>query len=291
MYRLIRFGITDLEYTNQVDTVGSGATPMSYVGLPEGGALDGYGSGSKQPGVVERSKRVRLNAPNAAALEAAYFGLMGLRGKRDKLYRRTVLGDIHWMYARLVELIADRSYEQARYQTIQDIELRFACQEATWRGSYRGSWVLDSGVYLDSGYDLDTGETRSMGASPDTFTISAGSSSDSGRAPVRSLSITVTNGAGATAITAMAIINQTTGDSLTFSGNLPAGKALNINAGTMQVRNDGVDAYASLTLAPAANMASWFTLVPGNNSMRVAYTGGTGGANPTISFDFYEAWV
>lgn len=283
MYRLIRFGLIDLEHYNQVDVIGSGATPYAYQTLPEGGALDQFGDQQKHPGAVERIKSLRLRGETEAELETLYFQLLALRGTRDRLYRRTATGDIHWQYARLVEVTAQRNFEQTRYRFIQDLEFRFVTQEAFWRGDLGGVWYLDSGEYLDSGLVYDSGETHTLDGSPKAITISIGT--DSGRGPTRALRIRVT--AGSAAITSITIA-RAGGESLTFGASIAAGDVLLIDTGTMQVTNDGVDAYDDLTLSPTADLASWFALEPGNNALTVTYAGG--GTGSTIDFTYYEAW-
>ena len=77
------------------------------------------------------------------------------------------------------------------------------------------------------------------------------------------------------------------GESLTFSGTVAANKTLVIDTGTMQVKNDGVDAYDDLAFTPTADLATWFSLLPGSNALTITYTGATGG---DIEFAYYEAW-
>lgn len=284
MYRLIRFGTLDLEHYNQVDAIGSGVTPVNYLPLPEGGALDNFGDMQKHPGAVERVKSLRLRGETEAALETLYFQLLALRGKRDRLYRRTVSGDIHWQYARLVELTAQRNYDQTKYRFIQDLDLRFVTQEATWRGDLGGVWFLDDGEYLDTGLAFDSGETYTLDGSPKAISIVIGA--DAGRLATRALQIRVT--AGSAPITSITIA-RAGGESLTFGASIAAGDELLIDTGTMQVTNDGVDAYDDLTLSPTADFASWFTLKPGSNPLTVTYVGG--GTGSTIEFTYYEAWA
>ncbi len=284
MYRLIRFGLIELEHYNQVDVIGSGAAPYAYQTLPEGGALDHFGNRQTHPGAVERTKSLRLRGDTEAALETLYFQLLALRGKRDRLYRRTASGDIHWQYARLVEVAAMRSFEQTKFRFIQDLDLRFVTQEAFWRGDLGGVWYLDSGEYLDTGLAFDSGETYTLDGSPKAITISIGT--DAGRAPTRALQMRVT--AGSAPITSITIA-RAGGESLTFGASIAAGDVLLIDTGSMQVTNDGVDAYDDLTLSPTADLASWFALAPGSNALTVTYTGG--GTGSTIAFQYYEAWA
>lgn len=285
MYRLIRFGLTSLEHYNQVDVIGSGATPISYYPLPDGGALDQFGSQQKHVGTVERMSSRRLRGATAAETEQLYFQLLALRGTRNRLYRETLSGDIHWQYARLIEVTAQRSYELTKFGNgiIQDIELRFVTQESHWRGDLGGAWYLDSGEYLDTGLAFDSGQTYSLNSSPKSITVTT--SNVDGRAPTRALQITVE--AGSSAITSITIA-RTGGESITFSGTIASGNALVINTGTMQVTNDGSDAYDDLVLSPTADLAAWFSLAAGNNNITVTFTGG--GTGSTIDFTYYEAW-
>lgn len=286
MYRLIRFGTTNLEYYNQVDTIGSGATPASYFNLPEGGAMDGFGADAKNPGMVERVKTMRLTASTEAALEDLFFGLMALRGKRDKLYRRTSQGAYQWQYARLAEVVASRDYQLTQYRWMQDVELHFTCQDAFWRGRNRKFWTLNSGIKLNSGYALNPLPVYALTSSPDTITVTVGAATDAGRAAVRILKINVL--AGASAMSAITIA-RTGGESLTYSGTIPSGGTLVIDTGTMQVGCTGVALpYDLLTFAPAADMAAWLTLQPGANPITVSYTGG--GSGKSIEFILNEAW-
>lgn len=285
MYRLTRFGIIDLQHYNQVDSIGSGSTPTAYQLLPEGGALDLYGSQQKHPGTVERSKSVRLTASTETALEILFFQLLALRGKRDRLYRETSTGDIHWQYARLVEVTAERSFEQTKFKRIQDISLRFVTQEAFWRGELGGIWYFDSGEYFDSGLSFDSEQTYSLTSSPTNIIVSIGQDTDAGRAPIRALRMMVT--AGSSAITSITIA-RTGGESLTFGASIASGDQLIIDTGTMQVTNNGVDEYDNLTISPTADMAAWFSLQPGDNPITVTFTGG--GTGSSIDFYYYEVW-
>ena len=286
MYRLVRFGTTNIEYSNQVEPVGSGPTPTAYYNMPDGGAVDSFGSARKSPGAFEIVKSTRLVGGSEADLEAKYFQLLALAGTRDKLYRRTSQGDIHWMYARLAEVAAQRSYEQARFRLIQDVDLRFIRQEAVWHGTWSGSWLLDSGIYLDTGYDLDSGDVISLDTNAKTFTIAVGSASDPGRAPARSMQIQVH--ANIFAITGLTIA-RTGGEAISYTGTIPSSGTLTIDTGSMQVQcTDDAGAYNHLVIAPTADLASWFTLLPGDNEITVTRTGGDPTAS--IQFMYYEAW-
>jgi len=285
MYRLTRFGLINLEHYNQVDVIGSGSTPTSYYPLPEGGALDNFGSQQKNVGTVERMISRRLCGATAAETEQLFLQFLALRGTRNRLYRETKAGRIHWQYARLVEVAAQRSYEQTKFGNgiMQDIDLRFVTQESHWRGSLGGTWYFDSGEYFDTGLSFDSGQSFDLVSSPAAIVVST--SEDIGRATIRALRINVE--AGSAAITSITI-SRTGGESLTFSGTIASGDVLIIDTGTMQVTNDGLDAYDDLTLSPTADLAAWFSLVAGDNDITITFTGG--GTGSTIDFSYYEVW-
>jgi hypothetical protein len=292
MYRLVKFGTQMLEYYNQVDDIGSGVTPSGYIPLPEGGALDIYGSARKYAGAVERSKSVRLAAATETALSSLYFALLKLVGTRNKLYRRVYDGSLHWQWARLVEMSAARDYEKTRYKLFQDVALRFVAQEATWRGKYEVAWVLDGGIYLDDGYYLDAPDwTFSLTAGVNNFTITVGAETDAGRAPVRAMQIRLTADGGS-AIDGMTLARyiaepEVELESMLFDAAIPSGETLLIDTGSMQVTLDGADAYADFAQDGINGGGAWFILTPGINNI-ACVLGGTGGAS--IQFTFYEAW-
>jgi len=285
MYRLIQFGTTTLEYYNQVDSVGSGETPAQYQALPEGGALDLFGSQQKHPGVVEYTKSLRLFAATPTALTNLYLGLLQLRGKRDLLYRKTVGSNLtHWKYARLVSVSAKRDYNLAKFRLFQDVDLRWEAQDVFWNGTAVG-WRFDTGYFFDAGLSFDTGNSQTLSSSPKTFTLTLGSASDAGRAPTRAIVMTINPG---NAPMSNITIARTGGESILFSGSLAVGEILVIDTGSMQVTKSGVDAYSSMIFSPTADLATWFTLLPGANGMTVTWTGGGTGAE--IDFVYAEAW-
>lgn len=293
MYRIIRFGTVDLAvyntHYNQVDNISSGVTPTAYQTLSEGGALDLYGSQQKHPSVVRRTKSLRLGVPSSETavsdLETLFFQLIELRGTRNRLYRQTASGDIHWQYARLIEVVAERTFETTKFKRIQDITLEFETQDTFWRGDLGGEWYLDSGEFLDAGLVFDSAQTYALASSPTNFAITIGASADVGRAPVRAVRIVFKAG---TANRSNITISRSGGESITFNSTVLANKQLVIDTGTMQVTNDGVDAYSNIVFSPTADLAVWFSLLKGTNNITVSFTGAGTGA--TIEFSYYESW-
>lgn len=285
MYRVTYFGLQSLEAYNQTDEIGSGETPVAYLQLANGGALDRYGNQQKHPGAVPRMISRRLQASSLATLNDLYFRLLALRGKRDQLWRSTASGELHWIYARLVNVSAKRDYQLTQFKYIQDLDLQFVTQEACWHGDYIGAWYLNSGKYLNRGLSLDSGNNYPLTSSPTALTVSLGIVTDAGRAPVRAIVIAIS--AGDAEMSAISL-ERTGGEVLIFNGTIAANTQLIINTGTLQVLNDGVDAYNDLEISPTADMAAWFTLLPGDNLISVAFTGG--GTGRQIDLAYYEAW-
>ncbi len=283
MYRLVRFAEINLEQYNQVDDVGSGQTPTHYIILPDGGAIDGFGALQKHPGVIERVKTMRLSVSTETALAQAYFRLLELRGRRERLYRRLPDNSEHWQLARLISVAAKRSYEMAKFKNIQDVELRFVSGEMIWHGNWAGTrWFLNDAKFLNDGLDFN-GAPIPLTEGLNNFVEIVGSD-DAGRAPVRALKIIVTAGS---AIISRVDIARAGGEIITYATDIQPGSSLIIDTGTFQVTLDGADAYnAAFQVTPVADLGSWFCLLPGENQIIVNLVGGSG----TFDLDYYEAW-
>jgi len=286
MYRLIKFADQSLEFFNQVDDIGSGDTPVAFSPLPEGGALDLFAGAQKHPSTVERVITRRIQAASEAELQTYFLKLIALRGRRDRLYRRMANGEVHWIWARLVAVNAKRDYQQTRFKRIQDIELRFVTQEATWHGDIRGSWYLNDGHYFNDGLFFNSGLIFPLTNSTTTFTISVGASDDAGRAPVLAMQIIVR--AGSADISSVSIYKTLGGETIFFNGSIQANSELRIDTGALRVLNDGDDAYNAAHIYYSPERFAWFSLWPGENQITVERTDGD--ANAEIEFLFYEAW-
>ncbi len=289
MYRLVKFGPISLNYYNQIDPIGSGETPVAFQTLPEGGALDSFGRMTKHPGAVERVKTVRVFGQTRSQLEERYFELLALRGRKDMLFRETVSGEYHHIMARMAEIDGSNDFSLSRFKLFQDLELRFVTQDAFWRGEHQGGWFLDSGIYLNTGLNLDNGNPITLTSSPTNLTVYNGANQAPGRAPVRAMQIVFKT--GTTGINAGTLsISRSGGETLEFDGAIAANKELLIDTGAMQVILDGADAYDDLDFAPTADKAVWFCLEPGANQITVEFTKSGAGTNPTIEFIYDEAW-
>ena len=237
------------------------------------------------PAAVMRKKSMVLSAASQVDLAALYMRLLGLAGKRGKLYRRVLDGVEHWQTARLVRVEAGRDYQDAAMQPpAMPVALTFVTNERTWHGNEHRIINLDGSHILDGSWSLITATPIAAGNT--VITLTHGDEGDAGRAPIRDVRITVT--AGSAPITALTI-TRTDGEVLTYTPTTGIAHILVIDTGTMQVINpDETDPYSKLGFTPDADMGVWFSLQPGDNVITVSITGG--GTGSTILFDFDEAW-
>ncbi|NMC84287.1 MAG: hypothetical protein GYA58_03275 [Anaerolineaceae bacterium] len=202
------------------------------------------------------------------------------------MYRRLYNGEEHWVYARLVEIAATRSYELSKFRFIQDVELRFVCQDGAWRGIYKGAWLLNSGIRLNTGYIIGSPNQVKLIGSPTLAIWKVGEADDPGRAPIRALVITIQAGG---ADISNVIIERDGGETLSYAGTIPAGGKLQVDCAVMQVTcTDVADAYNNLELGPSADLGAWFTLLPGDNRVTIRYNGCGNGASADAVY--YEVW-
>jgi hypothetical protein len=157
-----------------------------------------------------------------------------------------------WCYAKCVSLtIEDRATNPP---TGLPIAIEFFCREGVWY----------SGTENELTYSTTGAKTiTNAGDSP---------------AKVR---FQFYNAPGAATTTAITVTNSTTGDTWTFSGDVPADTLLVVDAIQQSCLNDGVSAYADL--AVGAGQIDWLTFAAGENSVTISITPNTG----TFQFGFY----
>lgn len=286
MYWLERFGTTELPTQQPDQYVGTGqASTAKFIPLPGGGVFDTLGSEQAvgQGGTISCKGAVSILDQSGAALISQVQALRALKGKRDKLYRRWDNGDMEWIYARLVEVNAQRSIRD-----LNSLEMMFTFQQISpvWNGNTHGSgWYLDSGEYFDTGlvFDEATGDIFALDSVPKSITISNG-----GNAPVRDMVIEVYNDmASGAAITQIdiAISGKT---AWRWTGSLPVGKVLTIDCGAFTVLNDTTDAYSGVSLESGHAIDCWIELEPGDNVLSVTRTGGDASASFTVRYN--DGW-
>jgi hypothetical protein len=162
----------------------------------------------------------------------------------------------------------------------------FALESATWSGIEHGpAWVLNSGVFLDTGRALNeaTGDLFNLvPASPDTIVIANG-----GNVAQTNVSVTVTVPAATTALTSIRF--QGGGTDITVAVTVAAGTALIIDSGGWSVTNAGSNAYSSLTINAGHTIDTLFRLEPGNTTYTITYVDGS--ASTTLLWTYNEAFA
>lgn len=281
--RLERFGAYEFGIYNPQDRLGGGVANAPLI-RTAAGAFDPLGTDTVRTGEYQIVKRMVFMESTAAALQTQLDAVRALRGKRDTLYMRLADESVRSAYGRCVQVVIDRNTDNWLHQPV---ELVFECLATEWVGAPHtaSGWVLDAGVDLDTGYELDeAGTAETMASSPHTMT---GVSND-GNQYVYDAVVTVT--AGGADITALTIENTTNGlTNISFTGTVAAGEVLVIDAGLMAVTNDGADAYASFAVNSGHKMGGWLRLDPGTNAVKCTFTGGS--TDSTISVAFRDGWA
>jgi hypothetical protein len=280
-YKLTKFGATDLPGYNASSDNSTGAIE-SLLTKVVGGYIDQRGTqqASQQPGIVSKTFLVDYD-PHT--IDETFRGLRALVGKRERLYREWRDGRVEWCHARMLPIRGDR---QPRHNLIE-ATIDFERISPVWYFDYHGDWLLDSGIYLDSGYNLDGGDiegTLSSGANNITCP-----NDGNGRnfAPI----ITITGGTG-TNISAIRFRGYdltdpsfTTNRDITWAGTMTDGDVLIVDCGKQSITFEGVADYDGLTVD---NKPYWFVIPAGGANLTINCTG-TIGSGTTYSVSYWEA--
>jgi hypothetical protein len=263
MYRLIKFGTTNLPIYDFSWDAGTPESVQALVRSVGGPAFDAYGTDDAPASMpyTLNYKCIAL-AATAAALRTTLDGLRVLRGKRLKLYRQAEDDDTeHWAWARLIQVSADNRVSDSK-MIWQALTLTFQVSTG-WNGADHSE-----------DFALTAGDTTACAMDND------------GNVPVADCVLTVT--AGDAAITALTV---TIGAvcSFTYDGTIAIGESLVIDCGAFSVLNDGDDAYADFELNAGHSVLEWLRLEPGETTVAVAITGGGTGAEAV--FVYYDAWA
>lgn len=278
MYTFERFGTTTLPVYDPRAPLDSGQPILQGIDTPSG-TYDALGSERAKLGKVTLNYGCSIIADTAALVETEAATLRALVGKRDKLYIVTPSGGIRWLYARLGPI---RSTRVPDFPGRLDLELPFEVYIPIWNGNHHGDgWLLDSGIYLDSGYVLDESGAFQF-LTPYTPTVT-----NDGDYPVSNAVITVT--AAGTNITEITIA-KTGQTNLKWTGTLAVGKSLVIDCGNYTVKNDGVAlSPTGITRQSGHVIAEWLIFDPGSNMLSVTRTGGS--TDSTLAFDYSDGYV
>jgi hypothetical protein len=294
-YKLERFGSVFLPVVEAAPDIGTGPSRISVMELPGGGLFDNLGTVRAERSQTSIPLQAVLIGTSLDDLQDQLAVYRGLRGTRDKLWRRMPDGWLHWCYARLDGL---QAVKDPRRRLSQIINLNWVMISRIWNGNHHGEgWTLDASppVYLDDGYIFDeaTGVVFTLDSENEFFTLT-----NSGNAIVKNVIIRITNpGGGDSDITEIHVLNLTTGflAELAYTNTLPIGHQMKIDCGNWSVLDGyGAPDWDHMALGTSHAVDDLFQLAPGDNSIQVALTGGIGSPPaapfPEISFEFCDGW-
>ena len=269
---------------NPEDEAAPGGITTRYLKLPGGGVFDLRGSAQILPGERSATHTGLILEQSAAAFQTSMDAHRSLNGKRGRVYALTEDGQPRWAHGRAIVAPSARTpqdmYRFVGYWT-QEVETRFDLLSPVWYGIRHGAVeAFTTGLDLGSGDTLgDTADQVTLDTTPKTFAMLS-----NGNAPVLNAIVTVT--AVSTPLTSLRV--QAGLADWTWTGSVAVGQSLVIDTGALTIRNNGVAAYSGLTFNVGHAQAEWLLLAPGANSITITRVGG---ANSTIRFDYYDAWM
>jgi hypothetical protein len=274
---LERFGDYVFPIYNVNDTLSAVARSDMFATPMGGFDPNGSENAADRPGTITR--RCEICEPHSSvAFQTALDAARALRGKRAKLWARTAgESEVRWLWGRCQSIGVQRSERNHHYQ---EIIYTFNVPHFGWNGRGYSDWALDDGTFLDTGFYLDTGSYRGdLVSTPDSFVITNG-----GNRTVTNIILDIH--AGAVNMTSIVI---TLGDAyLTFAGPVLAGNHLLIDTGSYIVTNGAVNSYSGLVLHANHAIDDWLRLEPGDNTLEIAWAGGSTGSEYELKF--WDGW-
>lgn len=277
-YTFERFGTITLPEYNREISAAPAAASLRIVATVAG-AFDADGSGrSGQQFPHPLTLDAIVSEDDSGDQRTALDALRAAVGTRAYLYRRADDdAAVHRALCRLASMTQDRKYDQRR--AYQPIRLQFQ-QLAGWQGQAT-SWTLDDGELFDDGLDLDSSDYyAAISSSPSSQAVTNG-----GNLPVSAVIITINAGSGTVTNPIITAPNM----DLRWSGAIPAGQSLVIDAGALSVLLNGADAYGGLYFGGTHTIENWIELAAGASVVTLTVGGMLTGASWSI--DFREAWA
>ena len=291
-YRLYSFDGTVLPTRRAQADIGPGPAQDRTFELPSGGLYDYFGLDDAPGARSVLRHRGRIWNSTLANLEAEYNELAALKGVRGTLLRQRD-SDGRW------QGIDTRCMDVRHVRTVEnqvaggglwlELDFEFQVLASWWNGFLRGSgWTLDTGEVLDDGLALDETGDHTMAASPYT-----GTWHNHGRKPNTKAVVTVTAGAAQlTAVTVARLVGGAVREQWTVTDNITTGNALVVDCGAWSVDNSTrtpSDAWAYFAFGATHQSDNILTLLPGDNTIRVTFTGGA--ADSTVNITFHDQWA
>lgn len=293
-----RFGAITLPIYDPSEPIGAFGARASWQDLPQGGAARGYGASRAVPNAREVRRIGTLLGASLAEVDTAFAALVAACGTVSRLYARRPDGTIVWTLAELSSVDAlrePRTLFRGCPDVALDVETALTLGNPPWRGARHGpGWTFDSGQFFDAGlvFDEAIGDVYT-GLIANTLTPCV--VPNDGNATVHDAILEIT--AGSAAITGVVITSVVgsvfTQAHLVYSGSVPAGQVLRIDAGAQSI---GVGAagsiltgdYAHLTFGADHALAGWLDLPPGSITLNITVTSAQ---NATLTMRYSDGWA
>lgn len=249
-YHLRTFSGVSLPRADSTDGFGV-AVPDTLVDVAGGAVLDRWGDVPVPLGKHLINHRGKYSADVDTSINA----LMGLLGQQDVLVRRRESDDSNQQkIVRLRSVDWDRDVQQAEHA---EVRLTFEAR-GYWRSSSQSTLSRTATGLM----------TPNIGGTAPVFD------------PVFTFASTATGAKTIRVVIAARSVDWT------WTGTVTSGNSVIIDCGAESILNNGVDAYAGLTLAGAHACNWWAYLMPGINSVSVTLTGAG-----TLTLGWYNQWV
>jgi hypothetical protein len=242
---------------------GPGAGQRTLLRLPGGRSFD-WGRVDPPPRTPAQDVILRGEwiAADAAAMETKAAALHSLIGRRSRLWRST--GTLQqWKNARCVAVSGELTpRERMHYATF---ELRFDLDAGPWN---RETVSTPNYVLTTNPIDISAPNAGNAGVYAVTLTVTAAGS------PITQIVVEHW--------IPVAVRGYT---SWTWTGSIPVGQSLVVNAGARSVKLNGVDAYGGMSFhSTLQKIDDWLWLIPGTNTLTLARTGGSAASTASLSY-------
>ena len=285
MYIIERFGNILLPTLNVIHPQDTGEAAAQMLNLPGGGAYDLDGNNQGFSGAYPLSVPCTIANRNEAILLSQYEQLRGLRGQRNRLYRRVYDGSLRWAWARMTGLSGVRPYgNENRYKL--DLTLNFVINGPIWYGITRiGYWNFDDGLYFDTALMFDDTDyvIDLTGAGTIINPVNLGNAPNSN---------VVFRYTAKTSQTTALDVSMLFTDPIKvvhwgYAGIINVDSMLEIDCGAKTIKLDGVGDYGNFALDAAHNNNDWLPMYPGGSSITIS---GTGGADNQLKLIYSDGW-
>lgn len=208
--------------------------------------------------IVDESGNIFVSGASGNTLRAQIDALRSAIGTVQKLFRQDLdTGLLRWKLSRLIAVQQPKSYRDRG--VISNLSAVFETAQPRWKT------------------ETITTTTESLSVGVSTVTVDSLGTED-----IDDAVITIT--ASGSAVGSVRIVLNDA--DFTWTGTLSAGNDLVIDCGALTIQNNGVDAYADLTLAAGHALDGWLKLLAESNEINV-----TVDVACDITVEHYDQWT